>query len=167
MVSVYIIIIIYQITARSRRLFTSLAFCLLIYVLVYIILNIILSFLKIVLHKLAWRVFVSELPCLACAIYVFCFQCLYCLYLTVVTCAGKHTHQQFTCAQVNMHISGSGSTWVNTHQHFMSQINMHISIYDLVPKGAHARGYALQLKIKHCWKLFIWNVVYLHKWMNI
>ena len=22
--------------------------------------------------------------------------------------------------------------------------------YDLVPKGAHARGYALQLKIKHC-----------------
>ena len=35
------------------------------------------------------------------------------------------------------------------------------SIYnDLVPKGAHARGYALQLKIKHCWKLvFIWNVV--------
>ena len=26
----------------------------------------------------------------------------------------------------------------------------HIYIYDLVPKGAHARGYALQLKIKHC-----------------
>ena len=25
-----------------------------------------------------------------------------------------------------------------------------IYIYDLVPKGAHARGYALQLKIKHC-----------------
>ena len=23
-------------------------------------------------------------------------------------------------------------------------------LYDLVPKGAHARGYALQLKIKHC-----------------
>ena len=23
-------------------------------------------------------------------------------------------------------------------------------VYDLVPKGAHARGYALQLKIKHC-----------------
>ena len=33
--------------------------------------------------------------------------------------------------------------------------------YDLVPKGAHARGYALQLKTKHCWKL------YLHEWMNI
>ena len=38
---------------------------------------------------------------------------------------------------------------------------------DLVPKGAHARGYALQLKIKHCWKLLILNVVNLHKWMNI
>ena len=25
-----------------------------------------------------------------------------------------------------------------------------LSLYDLVPKGAHARGYALQLKIKHC-----------------
>ena len=25
-----------------------------------------------------------------------------------------------------------------------------VYIYDLVPKGAHARGYALQLKIKHC-----------------
>ena len=23
-------------------------------------------------------------------------------------------------------------------------------VYDLVPKGVHARGYALQLKIKHC-----------------
>ena len=23
-------------------------------------------------------------------------------------------------------------------------------LHDLVPKGAHARGYALQLKIKHC-----------------
>ena len=27
---------------------------------------------------------------------------------------------------------------------------IYIYIYDLVPKGAHARGYALQLKIKHC-----------------
>ena len=26
----------------------------------------------------------------------------------------------------------------------------HQGAYDLVPKGAHARGYALQLKIKHC-----------------
>ena len=26
----------------------------------------------------------------------------------------------------------------------------YIYIYDLVPKGAHARGYALQFKIKHC-----------------
>ena len=24
------------------------------------------------------------------------------------------------------------------------------NVTDLVPKGAHARGYALQLKIKHC-----------------
>ena len=36
---------------------------------------------------------------------------------------------------------------------------IYIYIYDLVRKGAHARGYALQLKIKHCWKLLIWNVV--------
>ena len=27
---------------------------------------------------------------------------------------------------------------------------LYVYIYDLVPKGAHARGYALQLKIKHC-----------------
>ena len=32
-------------------------------------------------------------------------------------------------------------------------------IYDLVPKGVHARGYALQLKIKHCWKLFLFEML--------
>ena len=31
--------------------------------------------------------------------------------------------------------------------------------YDLVPRGAHARGYALQLKIKHCWKLFLFKML--------
>ena len=31
--------------------------------------------------------------------------------------------------------------------------------FDLVPKGAHARGYALQLKIKHCWKLFLFKIL--------
>ena len=31
-----------------------------------------------------------------------------------------------------------------------AQHHIYIYIYDLVPKGAHARGYALQLKIKHC-----------------
>ena len=28
--------------------------------------------------------------------------------------------------------------------------SVYIYIYDLVPKGMHARGYATQLKIKHC-----------------
>ena len=28
-----------------------------------------------------------------------------------------------------------------------------------MPKGAHARGYALQLKIKHCWKLFLFQML--------
>ena len=43
---------------------------------------------------------------------------------------------------------------------------MHI-IYDLVPKGAHARGYALQLKIKHCWKLFLFKMLCcVLAWMN-
>ena len=32
-------------------------------------------------------------------------------------------------------------------------------IYDLVPKGAHARGYALQLNIKHCSKLFLFEML--------
>ena len=32
------------------------------------------------------------------------------------------------------------------------------NIYDLVPKGAHARGYALQLKIKR-WKLFLFEML--------
>ena len=31
--------------------------------------------------------------------------------------------------------------------------------YDFVPKGVHARGYALQLKIKHCWKLFLFEML--------
>ena len=41
------LLLLYQITARSRSFFliTNLAFCLLIYVLVYIIVNVILSFL--------------------------------------------------------------------------------------------------------------------------
>ena len=48
--------------------------------------------------------------------------------------------------------------------------DIYIYIYDLVPKGAHARGYALQLKIKHC-RIIFFNlkccVVYLHECMNI
>ena len=40
-------------------------------------------------------------------------------------------------------------------------------IYDLVPKGAHARNYALQLKIKHCWKLFLFEMLcWVLAWMN-
>ena len=50
-------------------------------------------------------------------------------YLTVVTCAGKrahssilgagkYAHQQFTCAQVNMHISGLGSPSKHARQRF-------------------------------------------------
>ena len=40
-------------------------------------------------------------------------------------------------------------------------------IYDLVPKGAHARGYALQLKIKHCWKPFLFEMLCcVLAWMN-
>ena len=36
-----------------------------------------------------------------------------------------------------------------------------------MPKGAHARGYALQLKIKHCWKLFLFEMLYcVLAWMN-
>ena len=42
---------------------------------------------------------------------------------------------------------------VSTQQH------IYIYIYDLVPKGAHARGYALQLKIKHCWKPFLFKML--------
>ena len=39
--------------------------------------------------------------------------------------------------------------------------------YDLVPKGAHARGYALQLKIKHRWKLFLFKLLCcVLAWMN-
>ena len=39
-------------------------------------------------------------------------------------------------------------------------------VYDLVPKGVHARGYALQLKIKHCWKLFLFEMCCVLAWMN-
>ena len=39
-------------------------------------------------------------------------------------------------------------------------------IYDLVPKGVQARGYAFQLKIKHCWKLFLFEMCCVRAWMN-
>ena len=40
-------------------------------------------------------------------------------------------------------------------------------VYDSVPKGAHARGYALQMKIKHCWKLFLFEMLCcVLAWMN-
>ena len=39
------------------------------------------------------------------------------------------------------------------------KMKIQIYKYDLVPKGAHARGYALQLKIKHCWKLFLFEML--------
>ena len=43
----------------------------------------------------------------------------------------------------------------------------YVLLYDLVPKGAHARGYALQLKIKHCWKLFLFEMLCcVLAWMN-
>ena len=36
-----------------------------------------------------------------------------------------------------------------------------------MPKGAHARGNALQLKIKHCWKLFLFKMLCcVLAWMN-
>ena len=38
------------------------------------------------------------------------------------------------------------------------EVNWHLT-YDLVPKGAHARHYALQLKIKYCWKLFLFEML--------
>ena len=44
--------------------------------------------------------------------------------------------------------------------------HIYIYIYDLVPKGAHARGYALQLKIKR-WKLFLFKMLCcVLAWMN-
>ena len=47
------------------------------------------------------------------------------------------------------------------------QWKIHRNIYDLVPKGAHARGYALRLKIKHCWKLFLFEMLCcVLAWMN-
>ena len=47
-----------------------------------------------------------------------------------------------------------------------AQSQIWICVYDLVPEGAHARGYALQFKTS-LKTFFIWNVVYLHEWMNI
>ena len=49
----------------------------------------------------------------------------------------------------------------------LSSMQYIIYIYDLVPKGAHARSYALQLKIKHCWKLFLFKMLCcVLAWMN-
>ena len=38
----------------------------------------------------------------------------------------------------------------SVYVHVVHDLELLRYIYDLVPKGAHARGYALQLKIKHC-----------------
>ena len=48
-----------------------------------------------------------------------------------------------------------GYTWTAVFNFFSS----FKQVYILVPKGAHARGYALQLKIKHCWKLFLFEML--------
>ena len=62
-------------------------------------------------------------------------------------------------------------TCTNSHtQSHMHPLNSQCELtflYDLVPKGAHARGYALQLKIKHCWKLFLFKMLCcVLAWMN-
>ena len=47
-----------------------------------------------------------------------------------------------------------------------TQWHLLLYIYDLVPKG-YARGYAPQLKIKHCWKLFLFEILCcVLAWMN-
>ena len=49
----------------------------------------------------------------------------------------------------------------------LCSVVIYIYTYDLVPKGAHARGYELQLKIKHCWKLFLFKMLCcVLAWMN-
>ena len=54
----------------------------------------------------------------------------------------------------------------NTMYSCRQLIKLH-NIYDLEPKGVHARGYALQLKIKHCWKLFLFEMLCcVLAWMN-
>ena len=56
-----------------------------------------------------------------------------------------------------------GYTWTAVFNFFSS----FKQVYILVPKGAHARGYALQLKIKHCWKLFLFEILCcVLAWMN-
>ena len=55
------------------------------------------------------------------------------------------------------------STWVHNplHAHFLAQncVCVYIYIYMTGQKGAHARGSALQLKIKHFWKLFLFEML--------
>ena len=54
---------------------------------------------------------------------------------------------------VDTRFDSPGSTFIYILMKLRNQhvcMNFNIYIYDLVPKGAHARGYALQLKIKHC-----------------
>ena len=54
-----------------------------------------------------------------------------------------------------------------SHKLYFLSIILISLLYDLVPKGAHARGYALQLKIKHCWKLFLFKMLCcVLAWMN-
>ena len=64
------------------------------------------------------------------------FQCSYVNVLKLEWCAGR------------VSLCFGWLTTATASQLF--QYNFIYIIYDLVPKGAHARGYALQLKIKHC-----------------
>ena len=57
------------------------------------------------------------------------------------------------CTYVHVHVHACNlCLFVCTFMHVCMQACMclHGCAYDLVPKGAQARGYALQLKIKHC-----------------
>ena len=72
-------------------------------------------------------------------------------------CLADLKTQYSQCLSITVHIMDYWSPKYHTHTH----------IYDLVPKGAHARGYALQLKIKHCWKLFLFEMLCcVLAWMN-
>ena len=79
------------------------------------------------------------------------------LFFCVLFCAGSVVH---ICSQ---HWCKINNVVFQQMQITQNQCN----IYDLVPKGAHARGYALQLKIKHCWKLFLFKMLCcVLAWMN-
>ena len=97
------------------------------------------------------------------------------MFKDVGQCHKNTTNTMHIFKDIYRTVSKCGKKLCNNYLHSLSRSKQekHLSfyfliLYDLVPKGVHARGYALQLKIKHCWKRFLFEMLCcVLAWMNV